>query len=318
MNKDRWLPVIAGITVSILFGLSFMFTREALDILSPIQLLSFRFALAAISLTLLRLAGVIRVDLRGKNLRSLFVVSLFQPVLYFIFETTGVKLTSASEAGMMMGLIPVVVVLLEVPFFKSAPSFKQLASVVLSVAGVFFIVVMKGNVELGYNIWGTLSLIGAVLAAGMYNIFSKKSTLAFTPVEITYLMMWTGALLFNGLVLIQHIANGTVGAMFIPLAQPRILVAIVYLGFFSSVLAFFLMNFMLSKIRASQTATYINLTTVVAILGGILLRGETFAWFQGVGAFMIILGVWGTAWYGREEALPIASVPGTSNLSNYQ
>ena len=308
MNKDRWLPVISGIIVSVLFGLSFMFTREALDILAPMQLLSFRFALAALSLTVLRLAGVIRVDLRGKNLNSLFVVALFQPVLYFIFETTGVKLTSASEAGMMMGLIPVVVVLLEVPFFKSAPSIKQLASVVLSVAGVFFIVVMKGNVELGYNIWGTLALIGAVLAAGMYNIYSKKSTLAFTPVEITYLMMWTGALLFNGIVLIQHIAGGTLGSMFIPLAQPRILAAIVYLGIFSSVLAFFLMNFMLSKIRASQTATYINLTTVVAILGGILFRGETFAWFQGVGAFMIILGVWGTAWFGREEPLPISVV----------
>lgn len=308
MNKDRWLPVISGITVSVLFGLSFMFTREALDILAPMQLLSFRFALAALSLTVLRLAGVIRVDLRGKNLNSLFVVALFQPVLYFIFETTGVKLTSASEAGMMMGLIPVVVVLLEVPFFKSAPSFKQLASVVLSVAGVFFIVVMKGNVELGYNIWGTLALIGAVLAAGMYNIYSKKSTLAFTPVEITYLMMWTGALLFSGIVLLQHMVDGTLGAMFIPLAQPRILAAIVYLGIFSSVLAFFLMNFMLSKIRASQTATYINLTTVVAILGGILFRGETFAWFQGVGAFMIILGVWGTAWFGREEPLPIPVV----------
>ena len=306
MNKDRWLPVISGIIVSVLFGLSFMFTREALDILAPMQLLSFRFALAALCLTVLRLVGVIRVDLRGKNLNSLFVVALFQPVLYFSFETTGVKLTSASEAGMIMGLIPVVVVLLEVPFFKSAPSIKQLASVVLSVAGVFFIVVMKGNVELGYNIWGTLALIGAVLAAGMYNIYSKKSTLAFTPVEITYLMMWTGALLFNGIVLIQHIAGGTLGSMFLPLAQPRILAAIVYLGIFSSVLAFFLMNFMLSKIRASQTATYINLTTVVAILGGILFRGETFAWFQGVGAFMIILGVWGTAWFGREEPLPIS------------
>ncbi|MDW7650162.1 MAG: DMT family transporter [Bacillota bacterium] len=301
MDKEKWLPVLAGVTVSVLFGLSFMFTREALDILAPLHLLGFRFALAALSLTILRYAGLIRVDLRGKNLSALFVVALFQPVLYFIFETNGVRLTSASEAGMMMGLIPVVVVLLEIPFFKSVPSLKQLAAVVLSVAGVFFIVIMKGNVELGYNIWGTLALLGAVVSAGLYNIYSKKSTLAFTPVEITYLMMWAGAILFNGLEITTQAVNGTLWQMFVPLANPRILLAVTYLGILSSVVAFFLMNFMLSKIRASQTATYINLTTVVAILGGVLFRGETFAWFQGVGAVMIILGVWGTAWFGREE-----------------
>ena len=303
MDKDKWLPVIAGVTVSVLFGLSFMFTRDALDILSPMQLLGFRFAMAALSLTFLRVVGLVRVNLRGKNLSSLLVVALFQPVLYFIFETIGVKLTSASEAGMMMGLIPVVVVLLEIPFFKSVPSLKQLMAVFLSVAGIFFIVIMKGNVELGYNVWGTLALLGAVFSGGLYNIFSKKSTLAFTPVEITYIMMWVGAILFNGMEVVRHTASGTLLGMFAPLWDIRILMAVLYLGVLSSVVAFFLMNFMLSKTRASQTATYINLTTVVAILGGVFFRGETFAWFQGVGALMVIAGVWGTAYYGRDGAV---------------
>lgn len=312
MGKEKWLPVSAGVTVSVLFGLSFMFTREALDILEPMQLLGFRFALAAAALTLLRLAGLIRVDLRGKNLTSLLVVALFQPVLYFIFETTGVKLTSASEAGMMMGLIPVVVVLLEIPFFKAAPSWKQLTAVVLSVAGVFFIVFMKGNVELGYNAWGTLALLGAVISAAFYNIFSKKSALAFTPVEITFIMMWAGAVLFNAMEIGRHAVAGTLGAMLTPLGNGRVLLAIVYLGLLSSVVAFFLLNYTLSKTRPSQAATYINLTTVVAIVGGVVFRGESFAWFQGVGALMIIGGVWGTAYYGREEGLPSLAVSADS------
>jgi drug/metabolite transporter (DMT)-like permease len=308
MGREKWLPVFAGVAVSVFFGLSFIFTRDALEILAPIQLLGFRFAMAAAALTLLRISGLIRVDLRGKKIQSLLLVALFQPVLYFIFETTGVKLTSASEAGMMMGLIPVVVVLLEIPYFKSTPSLKQLAAVILSVSGVFFIVVMKGNVELGYNIWGTFALLGAVFSAGLYNIYSKKSTLDFSPLEITFIMMWAGALLFNGMEVVRHLLSGTLTEMLIPLFDVQILTAVLYLGVLSSVVAFFLMNFMLSKTRASQTATYINLTTVVAIVGGVFLRGETFAWFQGVGAVMIILGVWGTAYYGREEsAIPIVS-----------
>jgi drug/metabolite transporter (DMT)-like permease len=308
MGKDKWLPVFAGVAVSVFFGLSFIFTRDALDVLAPVQLLGFRFAMAALALTLLRVAGVVKVNLRGKKIRSLLLVALFQPVLYFIFETTGVKLTSASEAGMMMGLIPVVVVLLEIPYFKTTPSFKQLGAVVMSVAGIFFIVLMKGNVELGYNIWGTLALLGAVLSAGLYNIYSKKSALDFTPLEITYTMMWAGALLFNGMEVARHLAAGTWPVMLAPLLDGQVLRAVLYLGILSSVVAFFLLNYMLSRTRASQTATYINLTTVVAILGGVFLRGETFAWFQGVGAVMIVLGVWGTAYYGQEvKTSPVIS-----------
>ncbi|EEG76338.1 DMT family transporter [Dethiobacter alkaliphilus] len=118
MDKEKVLPVGAGILVSVFFGLSFMFTREALDVLAPLQLLGFRFALAALAMTLLRAAGWIKINLRGKNLRAVLLVALLQPFLYFIFETTGVRLTSASEAGMMMGLIPVMTVILEIPFLK--------------------------------------------------------------------------------------------------------------------------------------------------------------------------------------------------------
>ncbi|MCR3921574.1 MAG: DMT family transporter, partial [Firmicutes bacterium] len=199
-----------------------------------------------------------------------------------------------------------------IPFFKTIPSLKQLAAVLLSVAGVFFIVLMKGNVELGYNVWGTLALLGAVISGALYNVLSKKSTLSFSAVEITYIMMWTGAIVFNGFELMRRVVNGSVGQMLVPLADGHVLLAMLYLGVLSSVLAFFLMNYMLSKMGASQTATYINLTTVVSIVAGVLLRGESFAWYQGVGAVMIVLGVWGSSYYGR--AVATATLTQQSNV----
>jgi drug/metabolite transporter (DMT)-like permease len=304
MNKDKFLPVFSGIIVSVVFGLSFMVTRGALALLRPLQLISYRFALAALVLTVLRYTGIIQVNLRNKSLPSLFLLALFQPVLYFLLETTGVKLTSASEAGMMMGLIPVVTVLLEIPFFKILPSWKQFISVLLSVSGIFFIFIMQGNLEVGYNIWGTLCLIGAIFTGGMYNIFSKKSSASFSPVEITYFMMWVGALVFNVISLGQSMMNKTIGDYLKPVTQPDALIAIIYLGILSSVFAFFVMNYMLSKTQPSQTATYVNLTTVIAILGGVLFRGEHFAWYQAVGAIMIIFGVWGAMWFGQRAKKP--------------
>ena len=48
------------------------------------------------------------MEITSHKLSSL-VVALFQPILYFIFETVGVDLTSASESGIVIALIPVVV-----------------------------------------------------------------------------------------------------------------------------------------------------------------------------------------------------------------
>lgn len=66
----KYLPYIASLTVAVIFGFSFMFTKEALNVLAPFQLLGFRFASAVLLLTLLRIAGLIKVDYRGKNWAS--------------------------------------------------------------------------------------------------------------------------------------------------------------------------------------------------------------------------------------------------------
>lgn len=51
MDKDKWLPVCSGTIVSIVFGLSFIVTHGVLSLLTPLELLGYRFALAAITLT---------------------------------------------------------------------------------------------------------------------------------------------------------------------------------------------------------------------------------------------------------------------------
>jgi len=60
-----------------------------------------------------------------------------------------------------------------------------------------------------------------------------------------------------------------------------------------------MMNFILSKIEAAQSAVFANLTTIVSILAGVFIRGENFYWFQIVGGILIVIGVWGTNYYGK-------------------
>ncbi|ABR49814.1 protein of unknown function DUF6, transmembrane [Alkaliphilus metalliredigens QYMF] len=302
MNKKEYLPVLAGIVVAVVFGFSFMFTKEALGVVAPFHLLGLRFMVATTVLTILKLLGLIKINFKGKRLQVLLVLSLFQPVSYFIFETLGVKMTSSSQAGMMIALIPVVVAILGTIFLKEKPGKIQSVFIGLSVVGVVFIAIMTGNVDIGSSLAGIFVLLGAVISAGVFNILSRQSSLRFTPVEITFVMMWVGVVTFNTIAITQHLITGEITQYFSPLADPTVLTAILYLGILSSVIAFFMVNFMLSKIEASKSAVFSNLTTVVSIVAGVFIRNEPFYWFHVIGGMMILAGVWGTNYYGHKRA----------------
>lgn len=301
-NKE-YLAVTAGIFVAIIFGFSFMVTSQALETISPFHLLGYRFLIAALLLTILNFLGIIKLNYQNKKIYSLILLSFFQPVAYFIFETIGIKLTSSSQAGMMVALIPISVTIFAAIFLDEKPNFKQLLFIIFSVLGVAFIMTMSGSLDVEVNIVGLLLLLAAVIAAGIYNILSRKSSLTFTSIEITYIMMWIGAIVFNLVSVIQHLHQGEILNYFNPLFKRDVLVAVLYLGFLSSVGAFFMINYTLSKLEASRAAVFGNLTPIIAVIAGVFFRGENIYWFQYLGGLMILVGVWGSNYYGEYKEL---------------
>ena len=295
----RILPYIAGIIYSSIFGFSFLFTKEGLEELPPFHLLAFRFSIAAILLSLLLLFRIIKIDFRNKKTGLLLLLSLVQPCLYFIFETLGIYMTSSSEAGMIIALIPVAVTILAAFLLNEKPTFFQTLFILISISGVFFNTIMQYGVEERCKIPGILFLLLAVLMASIYNIQSRKLSLWYRPVEITFAMMWTGAVFFNILALLSN--RGGFSLYLIPLFNLKVLISVLYLGILSSVSAFFLMNYTLSKIEAAPAAVFAYFSTIVTIMAGVLIRGEKFYWYHFIGALLIITGVSGTNFLGRRK-----------------
>ena len=301
MNAQKaYLPILMGTLMSIIFGLSFFFTSEGLTILNPIHLLSLRFLLSTFLFVILKTTKLIEINLKGKNITPLLILSFFEPILYFIFETFGVQLTSSSEAGMFIALIPVFTTILGVLILNERPTTAQTGFIVLSVAGAIFMIIMKENISIGSNLFSTALVFCAVISSGYYNILSRKSSNQFNPFEITYVMMWSAAGSFTCIAVIQHLINGNLSEFFLPLQNTNILISILYLGGACSVLGYFLLNYMLSVMEAARSSVFFNLITVVSIIAGVLFRNEAFYWFNAVGVVMILIGVWGTNYFQGE------------------
>ena len=300
------LPIGAAAFVAAIFGFSFLFTKSVLFYLHPFQLLGLRFALAAVSISLLAVLGIIKVRIPRAGLAGLLKVAVWQPVLYFTFETYGVKLTSASETGVIIALIPVAVAVLSYFMLGERLTWAQAFSIFAAAAGVMIMAVAGSgrSASPAEHILGILCLFGAVMAASLYNIFSRQASLSHSPLNITFVMMWLGAVVFNIIGAAYSVLTGTLGTYVKALQQPPVVFGLLYLGVLSSVIAFFFLNYSLSKLTASRVAVFLNLVPLVTVTAGMVFLSEKLGPWQIMGCCLILFGVWGTNYFiGRRREL---------------
>jgi drug/metabolite transporter (DMT)-like permease len=291
---------MAGAGWASIFGLSFLVTKGALEVLSPLELLFLRFALATLVLGALAALKLVKLDFRGKPRRELFLICLFQPVLYFSFETYGLRETASSTAGLILGALPAAVAALSVPMLKERLSARQVVGLVASVAGVVLIV-LDGRLRAGGgggadSLRGVLLVVGALASAAFYNVFSRKASVHYGPFETTFAMMASGAAFFGLLALAASLVPSVAksGPGLLERATPAAWGAVAYLGLLSSVLAFFLVNLSLSRLKASQASIFGTVVTLVALVAGVAFRSEKLSLVELAGAVGIIGGVWAT------------------------
>lgn len=300
MNK---IAHIAALSFAAIFGFSFMFSKVALDYVTPIGLISYRFLVAFIVFEMLRLMKVVTIRFQYKYLKSLILVAVFQPVLYFLFEVYGLARTSSSEAGMMIALIPIFVSILSALILKEKPKIIQLFFIVMSVFGIIYIQISKSSSGIDFEGIGFLLLFGAVLSAAIYNITSRSASKVLKPYELTYFMMLIGAVVFNVIYLIDLTGQDRLIDYVYNLRHIELLLPILYLGIVASIGGFFLVNYALSHLEAHVVSIYSNLATIVSILAGAIFLSETLYYYHYLGSVLIIVGVYGTVRFNRKKRL---------------
>ena len=274
-----------------IFGLSYVFTKQATNVASAFAFLGWRFLIAAVFMSLCVAVGLIRVNFKGRKLRPLFIVALCNPAIYYIGETVGIGNTTASESGVILACIPVASLAASTLILREKPKKTQVIGIVITLIGVV-ITVFAAGVQSSLSVVGYLFLFIGVISYALYAVFVDKAG-GFTGAEITYVMMIAGAILFGTIAVIEGFCTGTMSELVtLPLRETGFLVAILYSGICSSILGFILSNTAIALIGVNRTASFIGISTVVAIIAGILLLGESFSLFQLAGAAVIIAGVY--------------------------
>ncbi len=285
---------LAALTANIIFGFSFLFLSVALGTgAPPMVIVSVRFTAALAILIVLRVLGVIKINIKGKRLLPVIIMGLCQPFLYFICETYGVKQVSTSIAGVIIALVPVAVIIINSLFFGSRPTATQTVCSIISVCGVIAISVISSGGKAEFSAVGVVLLIAAVVTAALFNVLSDRLSGEFTAAERTYIMFIIAAVGFNALSVCMY------GGRFFTLTAQALtdlkftLPVIGYLAAASSVAAFLLMNYATENIGAVRSASFSNIISVCSVFAGVVILKEDVNVWQLLCCAVIIIGVFG-------------------------
>ena len=282
---DTLLTYLALATAVFFWGLSFVATKIALQSFSPFCLIFFRFFTAALFfIVLLWRTGF--PSLTKKTLKSLLLLALMQPGLYFLFETFGLQYTSATKTSLIIATIPVVVLVLSAFFLKERLRPINTIGVIVSLAGVALLV-FGGRPEttLQGMLIGDMLIFGAVIAASVYMIMTRRLGESLSSLQITGMQIIFGAMLFFPLFLwdLPHLDWQSV--------TQDSLMALIVLTIFATIGAFLCYNFALTRIPAAQAAVCINGIPLVTAFGAWILLGETLTLMQFFGGALVLVAV---------------------------
>jgi drug/metabolite transporter (DMT)-like permease len=165
----------------------------------PIFLLAWlRFAIAAVAmLPWLRPApgeAPLNRSLRG----TLFLQSLFGNFLFSILMLSGVSLTTATAAGVILSILPAAVALLSWLVLREPTSGRLWLAVALAVGGVSVLTLARGASSSGLgSVSGNLLILGCVFCEAIYVILGKRLTASLSAKRISALLNLWGLVLMT-------------------------------------------------------------------------------------------------------------------------
>ncbi|MFO7677889.1 MAG: DMT family transporter [Thermoplasmatota archaeon] len=275
------------ICVSFVWAGSFIVVQLATKELSPVFLGFLRFFIATpIMVSILFFRKKSR-KLPKNEFPYLILLGLTGVTLLYIFQFTGIALTTASTAAVLINTNVIFIALFSALFFKELFGKKKIIGILLCFLGVIIIVISHNAsttflLEDSFFIGSILILLSALCWA-VYSIVGKHLIQRYDILSVT-----TYALLFGTICYIPFIISDFPSILQISFFG---WIAVLYLAVGCTVFAYLGWFYALHKNQASKAAVYLNLIPLFTIVMSFFV-GENFTFYFILGAILIIYGVY--------------------------
>ena len=270
--------------IGLIWGSTFVLVKEALKECSVFLFLGLRFTIATLALALTFRGGL---RARGQDYFLGFLTGLSLSAGY-IFQTVGLKATTASKSGFLTGVYIVLVPLLAACVYRVVPGWREWLGIAMAAAGMTLMTVD----------WGTVRQRGvAGLALNQGDLLTLVGAIAFA-VHLVMLGHFTGRVPVAVLSFAQIATSALVPLALLPVLEtpfvhwsPLLGGVLAITGLLATALVFVLQTWAQRHLSPARTALILALEPVFALVFGYLLAGERLTAVAGLGAALILGGI---------------------------
>lgn len=197
------------------------------------------------------------------NLKShsyIFILALIA-VFHLWIQVTGLKYTTASNTGWIIGTAPIFMALLGLIFFKEKINLIKVTGIVIATIGLLLLV-GKGsltNIDLIKN-RGDLLVLSSAFTWGIYSMVNKKISLTYSPLmTILYLFI------MMAIIIIPFTVSDATMKSVINLSSVG-WIAILFLGLLCSGVAYVIWAYALREMESAKVGAYLYFEPFVTVI----------------------------------------------------
>jgi len=282
--KRFW--VYSGITLAMLFwSLSFVGYKIAYQYFEPMALIFFRMVISATFLTIvIKLMGA-QQKIDRKDYGQFMLMAIFEPLLYFLGESYGMKLVTPTTGAVIVSTIPLLAPIAAWMIFRDKISWIKVAGIAVSFTGVLLVLLGK-DLSLAASPAGVALMMVATLSAVSYSLIIAKLAAKYKPLTIVRVQSTLGALLFLPIFLSADLK----ATMNMHISWDAIL-PLLFLGIFPSSVSFIFFTAAIREIGITRANVFTNFIPVFTAVFSFLIWGETFTGTKLLGIPVVLTGL---------------------------
>ncbi len=285
-SKHNLILTYIIVTLSMMFwGMTFVWTKDTLEVYNPITIITIRLIISSLFLMLLMVILKRWETIKKKDLPYLILLAFLSPFLYFIGETYGIDNASSTASSVMIATIPIFSTISAYFIYKEKLTAINFIGMGISFIGLFLVVLTK-NLNFSINLMGLVMLLLAVFSSVTYVLVLKKFSNNYGAITIVAYQNLIGFLMFLPLFFIFEFKD------FIAIKpSTHILKNILMLSIFGSSLAFVFFTYGNKKLGVSKSEFFANLIPIFTAITAYFVLGERLTWFNILGIFIVIFGL---------------------------
>lgn len=279
-----YLVSILAIT---LWGISYIWTDKLIHLDIPVFYFVFvRILLAGVCLLLLNIATGQMQRIHRKDLPKFLLLALFEPFVYFLAESYGIKLTgSPTISSMVIATIPIFSVAAGFLFFRERINRVNMIGILMAIGGICLVVMSRGKVGPNF-IWGIILLLIAVISEVGHASVTKSLSGNYSSQVIVMYQFLIGSVYLLPLFITKGLEN------FEPrYLEPEVWTPVICLAILCSSLAFSLWVNTIKHLGVARSSIFAALIPVASALSSWALGYEFLTMRQWSGVLVSAIGV---------------------------